>query len=122
MTPLDRSHNVFRCANGHRVLRSRLWTPGQRAANREDSKRWKRKESDARRIIVREAKVVPCIDCGGEWPYFVMELHHTDPSEKVATISDMTLLVSKYTRQQLETEIQKCVPLCSNCHRMRTHG
>ncbi len=31
------------------------------------------------RVIVREAKSVPCADCGVKYPYYVMDFDHRDP-------------------------------------------
>lgn len=69
------------------------------------------------RAIVDEAKSAPCVDCGGEFPPIVMDLHHRDPSTKVAAVSNMVHAAVGVAK--LEAEIAKCDVLCSNCHRLR---
>lgn len=66
--------------------------------------------------FVREAKSVPCADCGNNYPYYVMDFDHK--SDKVFNIS-RSHTVSK---QALLEEIDKCDVVCSNCHRIRTHN
>lgn len=69
--------------------------------------------------LAREAKSVPCLDCGVSYPYYVMDFDHRDPQTKVANVST---LVIKGNRQMLLEEIAKCDVVCANCHRVRTHG
>jgi len=55
-----------------------------------------------------------CIRCGED---FVMciEFHHTDPNKKELSIHDA--VNRGWGKQRILGEIQKCVPLCANCHR-----
>lgn len=59
-----------------------------------------------------------CADCGEDFPHYVMEFDHRDPSEKVAAVS--TLVSSSW--KKLYAEIDKCDVVCANCHRARTWG
>ena len=64
-----------------------------------------------------ESKLVPCVDCGYFHPA-AMDWHHINPDNK------RTGGVSRLSRagaslQTLQEEIDKCVCLCSNCHRIR---
>ena len=43
-----------------------------------------------------------------------LHFHHVDPSKKKFAISDS--LRKKYTQQEIDDEINKCVLVCSNCH------
>ena len=57
-----------------------------------------------------------CEDCG----YFheaAMDWHHVDPSTKEYTVSRMIRRKMSFAR--IKAEIEKCVCLCSNCHRIR---
>jgi len=47
-----------------------------------------------------------------------MDLDHKDPTIKVRNISDFNRVG---TMGELIEEINKCEPVCSNCHRERTH-
>jgi hypothetical protein len=66
--------------------------------------------------MVRVAKEVPCTDCGGRFPYYVMDFDHTG--------ADKSQLVSKLVNfgatQRLVDEMAKCEVVCANCHRVRT--
>jgi hypothetical protein len=70
------------------------------------------------RQIVRNAKSVPCADCGRQFPYFVMDFHH-EGDDKEAIISD--LIQRNVAVEKLLAEIEKCIVICSNCHRVRTY-
>ena len=71
------------------------------------------------REMVMEAKSKPCMDCKGEYPTYVMDLHHRDPAEKSFTVSSQHKNVGT---ELLQAEIDKCDVICSNCHRIRHHG
>lgn len=57
-----------------------------------------------------------CSMCQNEFPYYVYDFHHEDPSQKDFEVSDR---VAGYTLDILYKEVDKCVLLCSNCHRIR---
>ena len=45
--------------------------------------------------------------------FYLIDFHHINPSEKEYNISDN----SHAKFETLLKEIEKCIPLCSNCHR-----
>ena len=56
-----------------------------------------------------------CIDCGGVFPECAYDFHHLDPTQK-----DFGIMKNKYaTITDIKDELDKCVLLCSNCHRGR---
>jgi len=65
-----------------------------------------------------EYKGGKCVDCNIIYPYPVYDFHHTDPSEKDVDWGKLRMK-SRAKRQQ---ELDKCVLLCSNCHRLRHHN
>lgn len=67
---------------------------------------------------MRAVKNVPCMDCKGVFPYFVMDFDHRDPKAKKKGLTSITRLA--HSRKTLEDEIAKCDVICANCHRMRT--
>jgi hypothetical protein len=71
---------------------------------------------------VRKFKDKPCADCGESYPYYVMDFDHRPGTDKLFEIADYlaTRVVSTY--EKLDAEIAKCDVVCSNCHRIRTHG
>ena len=72
-----------------------------------------------RKQIVDDAKSHPCVICNKEYPPEVMDLYHIDQSEKASSISKL-MCISSYSA--LKEEIDKCAPLCANCHRLLDHG
>ena len=82
-----------------------------RVAEKKDRKRARLRE------MVRQAKEVPCADCGVRYPYYVMDLDHVT--------DDKAMIVSKLVNfgatERLRAEIAKCQAVCANCHRERTH-
>lgn len=55
-----------------------------------------------------------CKDCR----FYVLDFHHKNPEEKVNEIS---YLVRSAGLETLKKEVDKCVLLCSNCHREFHH-
>lgn len=60
-----------------------------------------------------------CSNCGIEITvdnYCIFDFHHLDPSKKEYSV---TQLLRNFTSEEiLKTEIDKCVLLCANCHRL----
>ena len=59
----------------------------------------------------------PCMDCGINYPYYVMDFDHVR-GKKHANVME---LVSTLSKKRIDQEIAKCEIVCSNCHRIRTH-
>lgn len=53
-----------------------------------------------------------CIRCGYNLPEGI-DFHHIDPSQKEFGIADQK---GDLSNERLKKELQKCVPLCRNCH------
>jgi hypothetical protein len=58
-----------------------------------------------------------CVICGEDHPS-ALDLHHRDPSVKDAAVSEMVY----GSKDRIMKEIDKCVVLCSNCHRKHHAG
>ncbi|MFA4942989.1 MAG: hypothetical protein WC564_05130 [Patescibacteria group bacterium] len=73
----------------------------------------KKRRKDIRRMAV-EYKGSACNLCGYKRCLKALEFHHLDSSEKDFGISN-----KGYTRswEKVREEIDKCILLCSNCHR-----
>lgn len=63
-------------------------------------------------------KTLKCKDCS-ETDFRVMEFDHLG-SDKVGNVAD--LVGSGWSWKAVLKEIEKCDPLCANCHRIRTYG
>lgn len=64
-------------------------------------------------------KQKPCMDCGVQYPPYVMDFDHRDKETKIAAINQMINLHS-YSKEKILNEISKCDLVCANCHRKRT--
>lgn len=73
------------------------------------------KESRERNVSwFREYKSnLSCTECGESHPA-TLDFHHTDPTIKEG---DVSALARNNNRAALLAEIEKCIVLCSNCHR-----
>lgn len=60
-----------------------------------------------------------CHDCKKSYPNSVYDFHHLDESTK-----DFSISSKGYTRSwdKIKKELEKCIMLCSNCHRIRHHS
>ena len=55
-----------------------------------------------------------CAKCG-DTRFYVLDFHHKNPEEKDDGIAQM--LRNNTSWEKVEKEMQKCIPLCANCHR-----
>lgn len=75
---------------------------------------------DRRTKWAREIKAANgCAVCGFDYPS-ALEFHHLDPSLKMQGIATMCFQNRSYER--IITEMEKCVILCANHHRMVEDG
>jgi len=72
---------------------------------------------EARRWMAGLKQGLPCVDCGGVFPVYVMHWDHLPGFDKVDEISSM---VASRTRQVVIEELKKCELVCANCHVLRT--
>jgi hypothetical protein len=58
-----------------------------------------------------------CVRCGfeGKGNPWAIELHHKDPKTKSELVS--YLVSHGYSWERVKEEIEKCEPICANCHR-----
>jgi hypothetical protein len=87
--------------------------------NKEEIYRRSKKKKSENMKWLDEQKNKPCLDCGRQFPPYVMEFHHRQPKEKIMSIGRMIITRS---RQKIIEEISKCDLVCSNCHRIREYG
>jgi len=70
--------------------------------------------------LLRDLRRVPCADCGGDFPPYVMDFDHRDPHMKLFSLTVARALLKN--RDVLFAEIAKCDIVCANCHRTRTYA
>jgi hypothetical protein len=56
-----------------------------------------------------------CVDCGGTFPYYVYDFHHLDPTRKEVQFNSLR----RRSWEKIKAELDKCILLCANCHRIR---
>ena len=76
---------------------------------------YKKREYEHRKVRNRhfvDSLKTPCIKCGESRSY-VIEFHHIDPLTKSFTLCQ----INSHGLKEFEEEAEKCVCLCSNCHK-----
>lgn len=90
-----------------------------RSECKECHKEYVKSKYQERKGAIGEVKAsIGCAKCGDTRSY-VLNFHHKDPSIKDANIARMTS--NKNRLEDIQKEIDKCVVLCSNCHREFHH-
>lgn len=56
-----------------------------------------------------------CQECKKEYHFSCYDFHHLDPSKKEYSIGSVLM---NYKIEDIEKEVDKCILLCSNCHRI----
>lgn len=85
----------------------------RRHAEREKERSRKRRKALREWYSSYKSKI-SCVRCG-ETHSAAIGFHHIEPKSKVAGISDM--VKRGFSKAKIIEEIDKCIPLCSNCHR-----
>ena len=89
----------------------------------EGAKRWRclkcqseatQRRRDKVKLIAIEYKGGKCCKCGYNKCVEALEFHHLDPTQK-----DFGIVSKGYTRSwsKIKAELDKCILVCSNCHR-----
>ena len=106
----NKSNNLSSWCNSCKREKAREWYKANKNQIKEKQSGY-RKE---RRKWFEEYKLtLKCERCGENHPA-VLDFHHLDPHSKEFTVSDQV-----WTRnpKHVMDEINKCIVLCSNCHR-----
>ena len=67
--------------------------------------------------LLTRLRSVPCLDCGGDFPPFVMEFDHREPATKRVLVCHRA---GRASDRRILEEVAKCDIVCSKCHRNRT--
>lgn len=62
-------------------------------------------------------KINGCAICGYDKCNAALDFHHVNPEDK-----KFNIVISRTTRSDLADELNKCILLCSNCHREIHNG
>lgn len=99
------------------------WRDKQKGTRRSECKYchceyMKQKYQEKKQVVQQLKTESKCAKCGESRGY-VLDYHHIDPTQKENTIARMTS--NYYSLDRVQKEIEKCVCLCSNCHREFHH-
>lgn len=77
----------------------------------------RKKESIAktREWFVNYKAELCCSQCGFAHPAAI-DFHHVEPEKKENNI--FAMVHNGFTVEKIKKELEKCIPLCSNCHRI----
>ena len=68
-------------------------------------------------------KRIPCADCGRSFPEVCMDFHHLDEKTKENSLKKKKTALStrmrRWGKKRIDEELEKCVVICANCHRIR---
>ena len=83
-------------------------------------KKCKQSDNNQRRAklrawLIEYKKMLVCERCGFS-DYRALQFHHEGHKEKTDNVADMVRSV--YSMESVRREIDKCIVLCSNCHRI----
>ena len=72
--------------------------------------------ANKRKTVGDIKQTLSCAKCGyNEFPV-ALDFHHLDPTQKDTTVARM--LANNYQLDKTLQEIDKCICLCANCHRV----
>ena len=99
---------AYREANREETI---AYAKAYQKANREELKA----KRDERNLMIFNYKGAECNHCGLSEPKHleIYDYHHVDPDTKLYSVSN----ILKGPIERLRTEVDKCLLLCSNCHR-----
>lgn len=80
--------------------------------------RQRSKRNKIRSYVQKVKQQSPCVDCGENYPYWMMDFDHVH-SDKFFNIAAYQAYTDSIDR--VKEEISKCDLVCANCHRNRTH-
>jgi hypothetical protein len=110
--PFDKSrHRHLSVCKTCTAIRTEIYRQNNKDKWRVDNK----KHLEKRNKVINEWKSKGCTKCGDTRSY-VIDAHHIDPTQKQFSVGT-TVRGIKPTQQELD----KCIPLCSNCHREFHH-
>jgi len=101
-------NNKEKCA-----LKAKLWRENNRDYIRTKQRLDKRKRKEEAVFYLGGT----CAECGGEFHPSIFEFHHKEPQNKHKDPSKCLSL----SKSKLRVELDKCILLCANCHRLVHH-
>lgn len=76
----------------------------------------RQKYKEKKEIIWDLKHDLKCAKCGYNKHAIALDFHHLDPMQKDTTVARM--IANRYSLERTFQEINKCICLCANCHRI----
>ena len=86
-------------------------TEAYRQKNKDKWREASKKQNEKYNLLIVEWKSKGCQKCGENRTHLI-DAHHVDPSKK-----DFSIGTSMRGLDITQKELEKCIPLCSNCHK-----
>jgi len=109
---------IYRATHPEYVDRQREKALIYAANNREKRLSYQLTKQAEKKSIIDSFKNKPCMDCGQQFPVYVMDFDHVRDDKK-DTIANMH---KNRSIKDIMEEIAKCELVCANCHRIRTQN
>jgi hypothetical protein len=105
------------CRECHKTFR-RNWYQGDAHERHLQNVKERKHEARnfAREYVYEYLKTHPCTQCGESDPV-VLEFHHVEKKD----MDVAAMVAGGYSIERIQSELEKCVVLCANCHRKVTH-
>lgn len=105
------------CKECYKTLNNQSYMNSSSSRKQKVAERRNRVKAENKEIIKKVKDDNPCCFCG-ETEHCCLDFHHKDPTQKEFEISNSM----KKNKGKLVEEIDKCVVICSNCHRKHHAG
>lgn len=113
----ERKHYSFGMCRACYNKYHRAKNPDQYAAEKLTHKKYVKKHRQAKTAFTTALKKDrPCMDCGQEFPHYVMDFDHV----RGVKMFEIGRARGRFSKERLLAEVDKCELVCSNCHRIRT--
>lgn len=80
-----------------------------------NKKYYKERDKPLSKQIMKELKINGCSICGYSKCVNALDFHHTNPTDKIFNMTANSII--KKSNEQITEELNKCILICSNCHR-----
>jgi hypothetical protein len=100
----------YQCRECYKEIRKKSYNSNREYYLKKNVK----KRIDNNEWFLQYKKNLKCLICG-ESEQVCLDFHHLDGDDKRIEVSKMRY--STYSKEKIMKEIDKCVVLCSNCHR-----
>lgn len=83
------------------------------------------KDRNEKKILLEFKNEMSCSECGYDKCIAALEFHHVDPKDKefgLASVMHLKYDNALDLKEKIEDELNKCIVLCRNCHKLLHSG